>query len=105
VVDELIELAIPILYRVLNRTANLSIGEAFPDHGRGRRGKPPIRGAGRRVCAGKILVLMARAALFSGNAVTLRAASHVHGVWMTVVTLPREVTARMAVHATRMPQH
>jgi len=68
-------------------------------------GRPPVRRAGRHVGAGKIVVLMAGAAFFSSNTVTLRAPSHVHGVRMTVVSLPREVTARMAVHATRMAQH
>jgi hypothetical protein len=105
VLDQLIEVAILVLFRILNRTAKLSIREALPDHGCGWRRKPPIRRTGRHVCAGEIMVLMARAALFSGYPVTLRAASHIHGVRMTVISLPREVTARMAVHAAGMPQH
>jgi hypothetical protein len=105
VLDELIEVAIPILLRVLNRTANLSVREAFPDHRCGWRWQPPIRGARWHVCAGEIVVLMARGALLSGSAVTLWASSHIHGVWMTVVSLAREVTARMAVHAAWMAQH
>jgi hypothetical protein len=51
------------------------------------------------------MVLMAGAALFSGHTMTFRASSHVHRVRMTVIALPREVTARVAVHAAGMPQH
>src|SRR5438128_8015009 len=35
VLDELIEVAILVLFRILNRTAKLSIREALPDHGCG----------------------------------------------------------------------
>jgi len=78
-----------------NRTAKLSIREALPDHGCGWRRKPPVRRTGRHVCAGEIMVLMARAALFSGYPVTLRAASHIHGVRMTVLSLPREAAVEL----------
>src|SRR5439155_23320193 len=54
--------------------------------------------------AGEIVILMARAALFSGHTVAVAAAPHVHGVLMTVVSLPREVAMRMAIHAARMAQ-
>jgi len=55
--------------------------------------------------SGKIVVLMAGVALFSGYTVTLRSPSHVHGVRMTIIALPWEVTEHMAVHAAGMPQH
>jgi len=40
----------------------------------------------------EIMVLMARAALFSGHTVAVRSAAYVHGMLMAVVSLPREVT-------------
>jgi hypothetical protein len=105
VLDQLIEVAVLVLLRVLNRTANLRVAKALPNHWRGWRRKSPIGRTGRHVRASEILFLMARAALFGGHPVTFRAASHVHGVPMPVISLPREVTARMAVHAAGMPQH
>jgi hypothetical protein len=50
------------------------------------------------------MVLMARAALFRAYPVTFRAASHVHGVRMPILSLPREIKVRMAVHAAGMAQ-
>ncbi len=90
---QLIEVAVLVLLRVLNRTANLRVAKALPNHWRGWRRESPIGRTGRHVRASEIMVLMARAALFGGHPVTFRAAADVHGVRMPVISLPRGVTA------------
>ena len=105
VLDQLIEVAVLVLLRFLNRTANLRVAKALPNHWRGWRRKSPIGRTGRHVRAREIMILMARAALFAGYPLPFGAPSHVHGVGMPVIPLSREVTARMAVHAAGMPQH
>jgi hypothetical protein len=54
--------------------------------------------------AREILLLMARAALLRSDPVTVGTAPNVHGVLMTVVSLPWEVASRMAIHAPRVSQ-
>jgi hypothetical protein len=56
------------------------------------------------MCADEIVVLMAGAAFFSGHAVAVGAAPHIHSVGMAIVALPREVAAGMTIHAARMAQ-
>jgi len=53
---------------------------------------------------GEIMVLMARAAFFSGHAVAFRASSYVHRVRMAIIALPRKVATRVTIHTPRMPQ-
>jgi len=55
--------------------------------------------------ANKIVVLMASAASLRRDATASVAASHIHGVRMSVISLAREVSCRMAIHASRMTQH
>jgi hypothetical protein len=50
----------------------------------------------------KVVVLMARVALNRFRAVAIGAATHLHGVTMRIVTLAREVSSGVAIHATRM---
>jgi hypothetical protein len=47
---------------------------------------------------------MAGAAFFSGHAVAVGAAPHVHSMGMAIVALAREVAAGMTIHAARMAQ-
>src|SRR5437764_12965045 len=63
-----------------------------------------MRHSGRHMRAGEIRLLMARAALLHSHTVAIGAAPHVHGVLMAVVSLPREVTLRMTIHAARVTQ-
>src|SRR5260370_42710766 len=64
VLDQLIEVAVLVLLRVLNGTANLRVAKALPSHWRGWRRNSPIGRAQRQWRARGIMVLMARAALF-----------------------------------------
>ena len=56
------------------------------------------------MCANKIVVLMTSAASFRRHAMTSVAASHIHGVRMSVISLAREVSGGMAIHASGMTQ-
>src|ERR1700746_1914684 len=76
--------------------------EPLPNH-RGRRGwQAPIGRARRHMQAVQIVVLMTCAALDSERAISIRAAAHLHRVRVTIVSLPRKVAGRMAIHAARM---
>src|ERR1700674_160763 len=55
--------------------------------------------------AGKIVILMAGAAFFRREAVTIGTAADVHGVRVAVIALPGKISFRVAVHAARMVQH
>src|SRR6185503_13691394 len=59
----------------------------------------------RHMFSSKIMVLMAGAASQTGNTLAFAPAADVHRVPVTVVSLPGKVSARMAVHAARMPEH
>src|ERR1700731_4206993 len=48
---------------------------------------------------------MTGAAFFGSHSVTVRTSTHIHGVRMSVIALPRKVSLRMTVHAARVPQH
>src|SRR6266404_5020615 len=52
----------------------------------------------------KIAVLMTGAAFFRGHAVTLSATPYIHGMGVSIIALPGEVSRRMAVHTSRVPQ-
>jgi len=105
VLDQLVEVPVPVLLRVLDRPANLRIGQTLPDHGSAGRRQAPVGSARRQMRARKVVVLMTGAALFRRNSVTAGAAPHVHRMRMTIVSLPREVSLGMAVHASRVSQH
>jgi hypothetical protein len=49
-----------------------------------------------------IVILMARTALYDERAVSSRATAHQHRVPVTIVSLPRKVAGRMAVHTARV---
>jgi hypothetical protein len=48
---------------------------------------------------------MAGAAFLRGHPMAFKAAPHVHGVGMAIISLPREMSSRMAIHAAGMAQH
>src|SRR6201997_5015238 len=76
--------------------------EPLPNH-RGRRGwQAPIGRARRHMQTFQIVVLMTCAALYSERAISIRAAAHLHSVPVTIVSLPRKVARRMAIHAARV---
>jgi hypothetical protein len=45
-----------------------------------------------------------RTALYRERAVSIRAAAHLHRVPVTIVSLPRKVAGRMAIHAARVTE-
>jgi hypothetical protein len=53
----------------------------------------------------KIMVLMAGAALQSGDALSIETPPNVHRMPVSIVALPGKVSTGMAIHATRMPEH
>src|ERR1700686_607559 len=103
--DELLDVPVLVLLGILDRLANLRVGQALPDHRSARRRQTPVQCAGRQVCANKIVVLMTGTAFFRSHAVTLRPAPDVHCVRMPVVTLTGKVSARVTTHTARMSQH
>src|ERR1700757_999330 len=76
--------------------------EPFPNHRGRRRWQAPIGRARRHMQTFQIVVLMTCAALYSARAISIRAAAHLHRVPMTIVSLPRKVARRMAIHAARV---
>jgi hypothetical protein len=50
----------------------------------------------------QIVILMARTALYSECAISIRSAAHLRRVPVTIVSLPRKVARRMAIHAARV---
>jgi hypothetical protein len=50
------------------------------------------------------MVLMACAASQTGDTLSVATAPDVHGMAMSIVSLPRKVPIGMAIHATRMPR-
>src|SRR5580693_1998865 len=103
VLDELIEIPVSVLLSILNRFANLRVGQSLPDHRCARRRQTPVGCARRQMRAREIMVLMARTAFFRRNPMTIRTSAHVHGVPMSVVALPRIVSLRVTIHAARVP--
>src|ERR1700739_1452534 len=65
---------------------------------------PPC-GPGRHVFSSEIMVLMAGATPQTGDTLAFQTPPDVHCVPMSIVSLARKVSARMAVHAARMPEH
>ena len=103
VLDELIEVAVSVLLSVLDRFADLGIGQTLPDHWRARRRQAPVGCAGRQMRACEIVVLVTRTASFRRNSVTVWSPSYIHGVPMSVIALPRIISLRMTIHAARVP--
>ena len=65
--DELLDVPVLVLLGILDRLANLRVGEALPDHRSARRRQTPVCCAGRKVCAIKIVVLMTGTAVCVGR--------------------------------------
>ena len=97
--DNLIHRATAIAGGVFKQLAQLPIAEALPDHRHLRRRQVPVRCSRRRMWPGKVVVLMATAAFTAGNTIPIGTATDIHRVPMTVVSLPREVAFRVAIHA------
>src|SRR6201987_4990506 len=76
--------------------------EPFPNHRGRRRWQAPIGRARRHMQTFQIVILMTCAALYSERAISIRAAAHLHRVPVTIVSLPRKVARRMAIHAARV---
>lgn len=101
--NQLIEVSAPVLFWILDRRAKLRVSQAFPDHGHARRWQVPAWRARRQVGIGKIVVLVASAAMYCGNSEADGTAADVHRVRVAVITLPWIISFRVAVHAAWMP--
>jgi hypothetical protein len=53
----------------------------------------------------EVLILVTAAAGHGGDSISIATAPHVHGVRMSIVSLPRKVSVGMAIHTARMMQH
>ena len=53
----------------------------------------------------KVMVLVTGAALNRIQSLPIGSASYLHRMLMAIVSLPREVSGGMAIHAARMAQH
>ena len=65
--DELLDVPVLVLLGILDRLANLRVGEALPDHRSARPRQTPVWCAGRKVCTNKIVVLMTGTAVCVGR--------------------------------------
>jgi hypothetical protein len=65
----------------------------------------PAGRAWGRVLSFEVVVLVAGAAFYGDDAVTVGTAANVHRVRVLVVALARKVSGGMAIHAARMMQH
>lgn len=102
VLDNLRNSAVSVPRGIFKQLAKLVIAQTFPDHRRGRGGKSPIGCAGWHVQAVEVVILVAGAAPNGVGAMTIGTALDVHDVGMAVVSLTREVSAGMTVHAAWM---
>jgi hypothetical protein len=105
VLDNPIDITSAVLFRVLQQFTELAICQSFPDHRHARRWKVPIRGAWRSVLPFDVEILVTDAALHRLEPLSSRAAADVHGVPMAIISLPRKVSARVAVHTPRVTEH
>jgi len=105
VLHDFIDAAMAVGCGILEQFTQLPIVQPFPDHGLTRCRQMPTGSSGRHVLSLKIVVLMASAAFQSSNALAIKATPDVHRMPVSVVALPGKVSAGMAIHATRMPQH
>src|SRR5260370_34174445 len=65
--DELLDVPVLVLLGILDRLANLRVGEALPDHRSTHRRQTPVWCAGTKLCAIKIVVLMTGTAVCVGR--------------------------------------
>ena len=65
----------------------------------------PVRRSGRHMRARKVMVLVTGAALNRIHSLPIGSAPHLHRMLMAVVSLAREVSGGVAIHAARMAQH
>src|ERR1700734_1069601 len=64
VLDQLTDVPVSILLWIFDRFAKLRVSETLPDHGHSRRRQAPARRSRRKMCAVKIMILMAGAAFY-----------------------------------------
>ena len=65
----------------------------------------PVRRSGRHVRARQVMVLVTSAALNRLRSQPIRSAPNLHGMRMAIVSLAREVSHGVTIHAARMAQH
>jgi hypothetical protein len=105
VLHNLIDCAMAVECGIFEALTQLTVSEALPDHGRLSGWQMPIRCAGRHVLSGKVMILVAGAAFQAGNTLAFKSAADVHGVLVAIVSLAREVSGGVAVHAARMMEY
>ena len=62
----------------------------------------PVRRSGRHVRARQVMVLVTSAALPRLRSLPIRSPPDLHGMRMAIVSLTREVSRGVAIHAARM---
>jgi hypothetical protein len=93
-----------VLLGIFEQFTELMVGQTLPDHRhRGRRQMPTGRSGGH-VQAREIVILMTGAAADGINSLSVSTAN-LHCVVMAVVTLTREVSTGVAIHAARVAKH
>src|ERR1700722_20400572 len=90
---------------IFEQFTELTIRQTLPDHRHRGRGQMPAGRSRRRVQAGKIVILMARAAFDGIHAVSGWPTENLHRMAMTVVTLTRKVSLGVTIHTARMTKH
>jgi len=65
----------------------------------------PVRRSRRHVRARQVVVLVTSAALHRLRSLPIRSPPDLHGMRMAIVSLAREVSRGVTIHAARMAQH
>lgn len=65
----------------------------------------PVGSSGWHMLSLKVMVLVTGAAMYPGDAVSMRTSPHIHRVPMLIVSLAGKVSVGMAIHTSRIVQH
>lgn len=65
----------------------------------------PVGRTGRHMRSRKVMILVTSATSYRIQSLPIWSASYLHRMLMAIVSLPREVSTGMAIHAARMAQH
>src|SRR5580693_975572 len=87
---------------IFEQFTKLMVGQSLPDHRHRWRGQMPTGSSRRHVPSREIVVLMTRAAFHCVNPRPVWSPTDLHGVPMTIVSLSRKISYRVAIHTARM---
>jgi hypothetical protein len=100
--DDLPDAPVPVLFWILEQFAELGITQPFPDHRRPGWRKVPAGRSGRHMRARKVMILVTGAAVNRIHSPPTGPAPHLHLMLVAIVSLAREVSSGVAIHAARM---